>query len=60
MTVKSFMLVADFFNGDMAKTRTWFDTPSYQMGGISPNTLIEFGRGEKLAEMIEYLVEEGR
>ena len=59
MTVKSFMLVADFFKGDMAKTRIWFDTPSYQMGGISPNTLIRLGRGEKLAEMIQYLTEAG-
>ena len=60
MTVKSYMSVADFFNGDIAKTRMWFDTTNYQMGGVSPNTLIKFGRGEKLAEMIQYLVEEAK
>jgi len=58
MTVESVMLVADFFNGNLAKTKTWFATPSYQFGGLSPNQLVEFGRGGMVADMIKFMAEE--
>ena len=58
MNVESVMQVAEFFNWDMVKTQVWFDTPNYQLGGISPNQITEFGREEKLVEVIKYMVGE--
>jgi Protein of unknown function (DUF2384) len=45
-------LVADFFNGDAAKTALWFKTPNPQFGNISPRDMIRYGRYKKLLQYV--------
>lgn len=45
--------VANFFNGDAEKTKSWFKTENPMLGGISPNEMIARGRIEKLKEFID-------
>lgn len=45
-------LVAQFFEGDVAKTALWFKTPNPILGNISPRDMIRFGRYQKLLKFI--------
>lgn len=45
-------LVAQFFEGDAAKTALWFKTPNPILGNISPRDMIRFGRYKKLLKFI--------
>ncbi len=47
-----FNLVAQFFEGDAAKTALWFKTPNPILGNISPRDMIRFGRYQKLLKFI--------
>lgn len=45
-------LVAEYFDGDAAKTVLWFVTPNPLLGAISPRDMIRFGRYKKLLQFI--------
>lgn len=45
--------VAIFFEGDLDKTVSWFNSPSYEFGGITPKDMIVFGRAKKLLLVIQ-------
>ena len=51
-------LVAQFFNGDVAKTALWFRTKNPLLGDISPRDMIRSGRYEKLRRFIMNALEE--
>jgi len=41
-----------FFEYDKQKALIWFETPNPLLGGISPQSVINQGRGEKLLKLI--------
>ena len=45
-------LVAQFFEGDVAKTTLWFKTSNPILGNIAPRDMIRFGRYQKLLKFI--------
>lgn len=45
-------LVAEYFNGDSAKTSLWFNTINPMLGGITPRDMIRLGRYEKLLKFV--------
>ncbi|MBM4218980.1 MAG: hypothetical protein FJ171_04955 [Gammaproteobacteria bacterium] len=45
-------LVAQYFEGDAAKTALWFRTQNPVLGEISPRDMIRFGRYDKLRRFI--------
>ena len=45
-------LVAQYFEGDTAKTALWFRTKNPLFGSISPRDMIRFGRYEKLRRFV--------
>lgn len=45
-------LVAQFFEGDVAKTALWFRTRNPLLGDISPRDMIRFGRYAKLQQFV--------
>lgn len=45
-------LVAQFFKGDVLKTRLWFQTRNPLLGNIAPRDMIRFGRHEKLRRFV--------
>jgi hypothetical protein len=45
-------LVAQFFDGDVAKTALWFRTRNPLLGDIAPRDMIRFGRYEKLQQFV--------
>jgi len=45
-------LVAQFFQGDAAKTSLWFRTKNPLLGNISPRDMIRYGRYEKLRRFV--------
>lgn len=45
-------LVAQFFNGDAAKTALWFKTKNPLLGDISPRDMIRFGRYARLQRFV--------
>jgi len=53
-----FFLVLGFFDGDEEKTRLWFNSKNPHLGGTTPNFLIENGRGDKVEQLIEALLNE--
>jgi hypothetical protein len=46
-------LVADFFEGDLKKTKLWFITDNFNFGGVSPLFLIIRGRCHKVYNFID-------
>lgn len=53
-------LVAQFFEGDVTKTRLWFQTRNPLLGNLSPRDMVRFGRHEKLRRIVmESLAENG-
>lgn len=44
--------VADFFNGDVAKTSLWFQLRNPLLGNLAPKDMIRFGRFDKLMDFI--------
>ena len=51
-------LVAQFFQGDVAKTSLWFRTKNPLFGNISPRDMIRYGRYEKLRRFVMDALEE--
>lgn len=51
-------LVAQFFNGDAAKTALWFKTKNPLLGDIAPRDMIRYGRYEKLGRFIMNALED--
>ena len=51
-------LVAQFFQGDVAKTALWFRTKNPLLGNISPRDMIRYGRYEKLRRFVMDALEE--
>ena len=49
---KAYNLVYKEFFKDRIKAKLWMDTENPSLGNISPNDMIEFGRGEKLITFI--------
>lgn len=45
-------LVAQFSDGDVAKTALWFRTRNPLLGDIAPRDMIRFGRYEKLQQFV--------
>ncbi len=45
-------IVAEFFEGDLAKTKLWFDTDNPLLGNMSPRDMIRYGRYKKLRKFI--------
>ncbi len=45
-------LVAQFFDGDAAKTQLWFQTKNPLLGNISPRDMVRYGRHEKLRRIV--------
>lgn len=45
-------LVADYFEGDVARTALWFRTPNPMLGDISPRDMIRYGRFKKLLKFV--------
>ena len=53
-------LVAQFFEGDVIKTKLWFQTRNPLLGNLSPRDMIRYGRYEKLRRFVmDALVENG-
>jgi hypothetical protein len=53
-------LVAQFFEGDAARTQLWFKTKNPLLGNISPREMVRYGRHEKLRRIVmESLTENG-
>ncbi len=53
-------LVAQFFEGDVARTQLWFKTKNPLLGNISPRDMVRYGRHEKLRRIVmESLTENG-
>ncbi len=50
-------LVANFFDGDAAKTALWFKVPNPSLGNISPRDMLRFGQFEKLRSFINNALE---
>lgn len=46
------LLVAENFNGDVAKTALWFKATNPLLGNISPRDMIRFNRYHKLLQFI--------
>jgi hypothetical protein len=51
-------LVAQFFDGDAAKTALWFKTKNPLLGDITPRDMIRYGRYEKLRRFIMNALED--
>jgi hypothetical protein len=45
--------VAQYFEGNAAKTQLWFRLDNPMLGNVSPRTLILTGRAERLQQLIE-------
>jgi hypothetical protein len=45
-------LVAQFFDGDITKTRLWFQTKNPLLGNLSPRDMVRYGRHEKLRRIV--------
>ena len=45
-------LVAEFFEGDAAKTALWFRTANPMLGDVSPRDMIRYGRFKRLQKFI--------
>lgn len=45
-------LVAEYFEGDLQKTRLWFDTSNPLLGNMSPRDMIRYGRYLKLYKFV--------
>lgn len=53
-------LVREFFGGDAVKTAEWFTSPNPLLGMITPQQLIDLGRGEKLLKFVKDQLEENK
>ena len=51
-------LVAQFFEGNVAKTALWFKTVNPLLGNITPRDMIRYGRYEKLRRFVMSALEE--
>lgn len=53
-------LVADFFDGDPAKTELWMRTDNPLLGGISPEFMVRIGRSGKLLKIVRQCLDENK
>lgn len=56
--LECYELVMPFFDGDLSKTKLWFESLNPMLGGVSPMGMIDLGRGDKLLAFIECQLEE--
>tara|TARA_R110002126_G_scaffold36851_1_gene111735 strand:+ start:3864 stop:4346 length:483 start_codon:yes stop_codon:yes gene_type:complete len=54
--IKLYTLVFNHFKDD-DKTNLWFKTPNPNLGNVSPNQMIDMGRGHKVQQFIETAIE---
>lgn len=52
--------ILEFFGGDKAKTKLWFETPNPLLGGISPAGMIRCGRYDKLIRWVKQQLAENQ
>lgn len=52
--------VAEYFDGDVAKTVLWFKVPNAMLGNISPRDMIRYGRYKRLRKFIIESLEANR
>ena len=45
-------IVADYFGGDLEKTKLWFNTENPLLGDMSPRDMIRYGRHLKLRKFV--------
>lgn len=45
-------IVADFFDGDLNKTKLWYETKNPLLGDLSPRDMVRFGHYDKLRRFI--------
>ena len=45
---------------DMAKTMVWFQLPNPQLGGVTPNEMIDSGKQGKLLRFIQTALDENK
>ena len=57
--LKVFNEVDSFFN-DRNKTSLWFDTPNPGLGNITPNSLLEDGKLNKVASFVKTALDENK
>lgn len=54
--IKDYLL--EFFNNDPQKVELWWNTKNPNLGGNTPKSLWECGRGHKVLEFIKSSIEE--
>lgn len=50
----------DRFFGDVRKSQLWFRTPNPLLGNITPDAMIQAGRGEKLLKFVRVCIDENK
>lgn len=53
-------MVADIFDGDVAKTALWFRTKNPMLGDIAPRDMVRLGRYDRLRRFIVSAIQEDR
>ena len=46
-------LVENFFEGEPEKAKLWFSLPNPNLGGLTPNWMVEHGKVKKLLSFIK-------
>ena len=57
---KAWRLVLGFFEGNVSKTKAWFAAENPLLGGLTPNDMINMGRGAKLLKLVEHQLDENK
>lgn len=56
--LKTFNKVLNYFDGNIHKTKLWFDTPNPLLGDIRPKEMAWLGRHKKLDAFIDSVWED--
>ncbi len=51
--MECYRLVGEFFKGDKKKTNLWFESKNPLLGNVSPDDMLEMGRGWKLLKFLQ-------
>ena len=57
---KAWRLVLGFFEGNVSKTKAWFAAENPLLGGLTPNDMINMGRGARLLQFVENQLDENK
>lgn len=49
----TFILVAEYFSGDLVKVNSWFEARNPLLGDLSPLEMIAYGRAHRLKRFVE-------